>query len=126
MHNFYKSLRHDERGTTLLEFAIVGPLFVALAVGTLYLSMCLFMIGSLHYAVEEGARCASVRSTVCVDATTTIAYAKSQYFGPSAPSFTYDGGAACGKSLNASITYVLELGLTQISVPIAATGCYPA
>jgi len=126
VRNFYKSLRHDERGTTLLEFAIVGPLFVALAVGTLYLCTCLFMVGSLHYAVEEGARCASVRTTVCIDATTTISYAKSQYFGPSSPTFTYDAGAPCGKSVSASISYLLELGLTQITVPIAATGCFPA
>jgi len=126
VRNLYKSLRQDERGTTLLEFAIVGPLFIALTVGTIYLSMCLFMVGSMHYAVEEGARCASVRKTVCTDATTTISYAKSQYFGPSSPVFTYDPAASCGKSVSASITYILELGLTQIPVPIAATGCFPA
>jgi hypothetical protein len=53
----------DQRGTTAIEFAIVAPLFLALAVGTLYLGICLFMVGSLHYTVEEAARCASVRST---------------------------------------------------------------
>ena len=125
MRDLYKIIWNDERGTTLMEFAIVGPLFVALSIGMLYLCMCLFMVGSLHYAVEEGARCASVRTTVCVDANSTISFAKSQYFGPSSPTFIYDAAASCGKSVSASITYVLELGLTQITVPIAATGCFP-
>lgn len=126
MRNFFKIVWDDEHGTTLLEFAIVGPLFVALSVGMLYLCMCLFIVGSLHYAVEEGARCASVRTTVCVDAAATISYARSQYFGPSSPTFVYDGSASCGNSVSASMSYVLELGLTQITVPIAATGCFPS
>jgi len=114
----------DERGTTAVEFAIVSPVFIALLIGILYLCLCLFLIGSLHYAVEEGARCASVRTTVCKDATTTVAYAQSRYFGPSSPSFTY-AAAACGNSVSGSINYVAQLGLTEFTIPIAATACFP-
>jgi hypothetical protein len=116
---------NDERGTTLVEFAIVGPLFIGLVTGMLYICLCLFLVGSLHYAVEEGARCASVRTTVCSDATTIVSYAKSHYYGPSTPTFTYDPAATCGNSVSASINYVLQLGLTQVTVPIAATACFP-
>jgi Flp pilus assembly protein TadG len=118
----------DERGTTAVEFAIVGPVFIALVVGILYLCLCLFLVGSLHYAVEEGARCASVRTTVCSDDTTTVAYAKSHYFGPSSPAFIYANGAAAscgGNSVTGSISYVAQLGLKQFTIPITATACFP-
>ena len=115
---------NDERGTTAVEFAIVGPLFIALVIGILYLCLALFVVGSLHYAVEEGARCASVRTAVCSE-TTTVSYAQSRYFGPSSPTFIYDANAPCGKSVTGSINYVVDLGLKQVTIPLAATACFP-
>ena len=77
MRNHLKALRFDAKGTTAVEFAIVAPVFVALVVGTISLCIGLFLIGSLHYAVQEGARCASVRTDCQVngspDATATVA-----------------------------------------------------
>lgn len=124
MRNFHLKPWSDTRGTTAVEFAIVSPVFIALIVGILYSALCLFLVGSLHYAVEEGARCASVRTTVCKDASTTVAYAQSRYFGPSSPTFTF-ATSACGNSVSASINYVAQLGLTQFTFPIAATACFP-
>jgi Flp pilus assembly protein TadG len=124
MRDFHKIAWKDERGTTTVEFAIVSPVFIALVIGLLYLCLCLFLVGSLHYAVQEGARCASVRTTVCKDAGTTVAYAQSRYFGPSSPTFTA-ATAACGNSLTGSINYVAQLGLTQFTIPIRATACFP-
>lgn len=124
MRNFSIIAWNDERGTTAVEFAIVGPLFIALVIGMLYLCMCLFAVGSLHYAVKEGARCASVRTTVCSDETTIVSYAQSRYFGPSSPTFTYTA-TACGNSVSGSLNYAIELVLTQVTVPITATACFP-
>ena len=126
MRNFHTVAWDDERGTTAVEFAIVAPVFITSVIGTLYLCMCLLVVGSLHYAVEEGARCASVlKTSVCSDATTTVAYTKSRYFGLSgSPTFTY-AAEPCGNSVSASINYVLNLGLKQVTVPITATACFP-
>ena len=121
---FHTITWNDQRGTTAVEFAMVGPIFLGLVIGMLYLCMCLFAVGSLHYAVEEGARCASVRTTVCTDAPTTISYTTSRYFGPSSPTFTY-AAAACGNSVRGSINYVVEFGLKQVTIPVAATACFP-
>jgi Flp pilus assembly protein TadG len=116
----------DDRGASAVEFAIAGPLFILLLVGLFFMSLCLAVIGSAHFAVEESARCAAVRTTVCSDDSTTIAYAKSHYFGPSSlPEFTYDSAAPCGHSVRASIDYVVDLGLKQITVPIRAEACFP-
>lgn len=125
MRKFDMITWNDQRGATAVEFAIVGPVFITLVIGILYLCMGLLVAGSLHYAVEEGARCASVRTTVCSNTSTIVAYAQSRYFGPSsAPTFTYTA-AACGNSVSGSINYVVDLGLKQITVPIAATACFP-
>lgn len=124
MRRWLKIACADNRGTTAVEFAMVSPVLIALIVGMLVLSLCLFLIGSLHYAVEDAARCAAVRTTVCTDAGTTVAYAQSHYYGPSTPTFTY-AAAACGNSVSASINYVAQLGLTQITIPFTAAACFP-
>jgi Flp pilus assembly protein TadG len=126
MRIFHRHLWNNQRGATAVEFAIVGPVFILLLIGILYLCMCLFVAGSMHYAVEEGARCASVRTTVCSDETTTVAYTQSHYYGPSSPTtFTYDPAATCGHSVSGSINYLVDLGLKQIIVPITAAACFP-
>ena len=118
-------LWNDERGTTAVEFAIVSPVFILLVIGTLFMCIGLFTVGSLHYAVEEGARCASVKSTVCTNQSTILAYTQSHYFGPgTSPTFTY-AAASCGQSVSASLNYVMNLGLTQFTIPIAAAACFP-
>jgi TadE-like protein len=119
-------IRNDQRGTTAVEFAIVGPIFIMVLIGIFYLCMCLSVVGSMHYAVEEGARCASVRTTVCTDQTSTVAYTQNHYYGPtSLPTFTYNAAAACGHSVSGSINYVLDVGLKQFNVPITAAACFP-
>ena len=125
MRNLLKSLRLNDQGTTAVEFAIVAPVFVALLVGTLALCVGLFLIGSLHYAVEEGARCASVKTTICSNAATTVAYTQNHYFGPNvSPTFAY-AAAACGNSVSASINYSMNVGFKTFVVPISATACFP-
>ena len=122
----------DERGTEAVEFALVSPIFILLTIGIIYLCMALWAVGSLHYAVEDGARCASVRNTVCKDQATTISYTQSRYFGPSnSPNFSYTAPnpnpppVSCGYSVTGNANYVINLGLTQVTVPISATACFP-
>ena len=107
----------------------MAPVFIALLLGTLALCVALFLIGSLHFAVEEGARCASVKAACQVagipDAAATQTYTQNHYFGPSvSPTFTY-AAAACGNSVSASISYSMNVGFRTLTVPISATACYP-
>jgi Flp pilus assembly pilin Flp len=125
VRNLLNSLRLDQQGTTAVEFAIIAPVFIALLVGTIALCVALFLIGSLHFAVEDGARCASVKTTICSDAASTVAYTQSHYFGPDvSPTFTY-AAAACGNSVSASISYSMNVGFRTFTVPISATACFP-
>ena len=125
MPNTWNSLSEDRRGTTAVEFAIVAPVLFALLIGTLALCLALFLIGSLHFAVEDGARCASVKTTICSDAASTVAYTQSRYFGPNvSPVFAY-AAAACGNSVTGSLNYSMDLGFRRFVVPISATACFP-
>ena len=125
VRNLLKSLRRDQQGTTAVEFAIIAPVLIALLIGTLALCVGLFLIGSLHFAVEDGARCASVKTTICSDAATTVAYTQSRYFGPNvSPTFTY-AATACGNSVSASINYSMNVGFRTFVIPISATACFP-
>ena len=122
---YLKAMCRDRQGTTAVEFAIVAPVFIALVIGTLALCIGLFLVGSLHFAVEDGARCASVKTTICSDAASTVAYTQSRYFGPNlSPTFTY-AAAACGNSVSASINYSMNVGFTTYTIPISATACFP-
>jgi Flp pilus assembly protein TadG len=118
-------LRTSNHGTAALEFAILSPVFLLIVVGGINLALLLFSAGSLHYAVEEAARCASVKTTTCASSTSIQAYAQSKYFGPAiSPIFTY-ATASCGKSVSATATFVWHTGVREISVPLSATACFP-
>jgi Flp pilus assembly pilin Flp len=125
VRNLVRSLCRSEDGTTAVEFAIIAPVFILLLFGTIGLCFALFLIGSLHYAVEDGARCASVKTTICSDSATTIAYTQSRYLGPNvSPTFTY-ASAACGNSVSGSISYSVNIGFRTFVIPISATACFP-
>jgi Flp pilus assembly protein TadG len=115
----------DDRGTTAVEFAIVAPLVVVLLVGIMSLSLMLFSIGSMHFAVEDAARCASARPTVCSSPAAIVAYANTRYAGALiSPVFIY-ASAPCGNQVSASVTYTFDVGMYQQSVPLSTTSCFP-
>lgn len=119
------SIIADERGTTAVEFALLLPAFVGLLLGGFCLSLLGFTLVNLHHAVETGARCAAVQTTVCTDATSTQNKAQSAFTGfGGTPTFTYTA-AACGSQVTGTTTFTLDTGLTTISVPLSATACYP-
>ncbi len=115
----------DRAATAAVEFGIVGPGFMLLTVGMLSLGAGLFVVGSLHYAVEEGARCASIKSSVCSDSATTVAYTQNHFYAPGSVSFSYNAAGSCGHAVSGSVTYSLNLALTTISVPLTAAACFP-
>ena len=113
------------RGATAVEFAIVGPIFLALTVGLMYGCLLLFSMASMQYAVEEGARCASVKTTVCTDSASTITYTQAAYYGPiTAPTFTY-ATPACGHAVSSTTNFSFNFVFSTLVVPLSATACFP-
>jgi Flp pilus assembly protein TadG len=115
----------DIRGATAVEFAMVGPVFLLMVVGIIYICLMFFCMGSMQYAVEKSARCASVATTVCTDSNSTIAYASAAYYGPlAAPTFTY-ANRTCGHSVTGTTNFALHFVVATLTVPLSATACFP-
>ena len=119
-----KLVRNDS-GATAVEFAIVAPIFLALLVGVFNSALLVFTVASLNYAAEKAARCASVNTTQCGDATAISNYADSYYYGVgTAPVFTY-AAAACGKSVTGTVTYDFNVVIYSKSISLASSACFP-
>lgn len=115
----------DESGTAAVEFAMVLPAFAILIVGSIWTAQLLFETSSLRYAVEAAARCAAVNTTTCSSTSTTQTFAAGKYYGPSYPAPTFVASAtACGQTVTGTVTYVLNTGVTSISIPLSATACF--
>ena len=121
-----RNLIRAKDGAAALEFALVAPAFLVVMIGTFTISMLMVTINSLHFAVEEGARCASAKATVCTSAATTQTYAQNHYYGfaSATPTFTYSA-SGCGNTVSGSVTYVLNLGLYAFNIPLSASACFP-
>ena len=115
----------DERGSTAVEFTLILIPLVMLTLGTINLGLMMYTASTLHFAVEDAARCASVK-TDCSTAGATQTYAAAQYLGPTdAPTFTASVDASCGNKVVGTVTYKFTTGLTTMDVPMSATACYP-
>jgi len=114
---YWKRAAEDERGVTAIEFALVAPAFLTLVVAVINVSLLGMSVASLHYAVEEGARCASVRQ-VCPEP-------GSRYFAPGPPPVFTPSSATCGSMLNETVTFNLNAVLFQRSIQRSAAACYP-
>ena len=118
--------RRGACGSAAVEFAMVAPAFICLIVGSMYATSMISAMASLHYAVELGARCASVTSTVCSDAASTQSFTQAHYQGPTLinPQFSYSTGG-CGHTVSGAATVTLDLGIVRTNVPVSASACFP-
>jgi len=121
---FSRAWRH-EAGATAVEFALVIPIFVAMVMGGMEIATVGFAAASLHFAVEDAARCASVQTTVCVSPAAITSFATTHYAGPKiSPVFSYSTGG-CGHTVSATATFSLNLIPQMVNIPLTATACYP-
>ena len=54
-------------GAAAVEFAITASAFIVMVMGGFYAAIMFFVATSMQFAVEAGARCASINTTVCAD-----------------------------------------------------------
>jgi Flp pilus assembly protein TadG len=120
------AFRRDSRGTAAIEFAMVIPAFIMLIVGGFYAAGFYFAATSMQYAIDAGARCASINTATCPDTTSTLNYVKAHFAAASEVTPTFTASVAtCGHNVTGSVTYVLDTGLQTINIPISASACYP-
>lgn len=60
-------LRHDERGASAVEFALVAPILLLLLFGIIVSALYFWQDSALNRAAFESARCAAIADTNCAD-----------------------------------------------------------
>lgn len=125
----------DTNGSTIAEFALIIPLVIVFVFGIINLCLMMYTTTRLHWAAEEGARCASVRrdckdtaTHTTVDATNVQSWAQSHYSGGYAATFTCANSCVrttCGYQVTGSATYNLRAMFFYKSFTLSSTACYP-
>jgi Flp pilus assembly protein TadG len=122
----------DQTGSTATEFVLVLTPLILLTLGAINLALMVYTVSTLHFAVQDAARCASVRPTVCNSATIQD-YGAGNYGGMTAPpAFVLTkelaSSATCpdGNLVTATANYNFTTGMTSMIVPLSASACYPA
>jgi Flp pilus assembly protein TadG len=118
-----RRLLRDLRGATAAEFALILPALILLTLGTINLCLMLYTVVTLHFAVEDAARCASV-SLTCPTAAATETFAAAQYKGPTlTPTFVATSDTV-SNTVTGTASYVFSTGLTSTTIPLSAKGSY--
>ncbi len=122
-----RRLAPGAQGTTLIEFALLLPLFVLIVVGIMQLGQMLWIQSALQHAVAMAARCASVNATNCGTVAQVEAYAATQAYGVVLPGDTFTASAApCGNQVVAAYDFTFQTALLPSpSISLSARSCYP-
>jgi Flp pilus assembly protein TadG len=137
-------IRHDTRGSVIVETTLTFPLFILLVFGLIQVGVLFFAQTAMQHAVEIAARCASVDTTNCDTPTKiqnwAVKIATQDKFDPATLTFTATQNVTCGTSgilgnqVSASYPFHLIPGtgphsvlfLYIFSVTLTAQSCYPA
>lgn len=121
-----RALRCQQEGNAMVETAVVLPAFIMVVIGGMYVAILGFTAACMQFAVQAGARCASLGTSACTSDSLIVTYTQSQYRGTQAvtPTFT-SVTATCGHRVSGSITVPLNIGIKKINVPLTSTACFP-
>ena len=123
--NAVRSFWRAREGNTAVEFAMVAPALFLLIFGTLEFGRLLWTQSSLHYAVEQTARCASVTPSICGTNTQIQTYAANtiSYLNVGTSTFS-SSSTSCGHQISASFNYqFIATGLFPFTPTLTAQAC---
>ena len=124
----------NENGSNAVEFALVVPLLCTMFFGIFEFGRALWVQGTLDYAVEQAARCASINTTTCSSPGTTETYASQQTTPLNIPVADFTASTpTCGNQVTASYqfnfigTFALIGGnaIFPSSLTLTSSSCYP-
>lgn len=96
----------DTAGATAVETAFVLPVMLLLLLGVIELGRLAWTRTALEYAVQEAARCAAVRPTLCGSASQTASYAAQTVATLNIPASAFTVTAqSCGTQVRATVPY---------------------
>jgi Flp pilus assembly protein TadG len=117
----------DRAGSSAVEFALLSPVFFAIAFGIVDAGRLVWTQMSIEHAVESAARCASIQSTNCTTAPDVQTYAATQApgLGLSPSAFSYST-PSCGSLVSATYRYYyLSAAFPGSYSTLTAQSCVP-
>jgi len=114
----------DQKGASVVEFALILPVFVAFVFGMINCGLMLWTQLGIEHGVVAAARCTTINPSVCPD---VPAYAAQQAYGLNLPKTAFTVTApACGNRVSASYGFqFVTLIMPPRSVTLTAQSCYP-
>lgn len=121
-----KVFHRARAGNTAVEFAFIAPALFTLLLGTIEFGRLMLTQSTLHFAVEEAARCASVTPTVCGTTSQIATYAASRAGDANLPASVFTATTpSCGHQVAASVAYVfVASNLFTYSPTLTAVACF--
>jgi Flp pilus assembly protein TadG len=115
----------DCRGNLTIEFAVLVPLFLLLAIGVFDIGMVILERLQLEFAVEASAKCLAIGNALCPTTGATSVFAATLIppaFGVLPDNFvaTKTATIACVKASFAYSPMVIPM-----TIPLASNVCYP-
>lgn len=119
--------RSRQRGTAVIEFAIILPILLLCVLGLIEFGRAIWTQATLDYAVQAAARCAAVDPLTCGTAAQTQQYATTKAPGLSLPASAFTvTNPACGVEVAASLAFdFLVPELLPYSQTFNARACFP-
>jgi len=121
-----RGLGRDTSGTSLIEFAVLLPVFVTLVFGMIDLGRLFWVQTAMQHGAEMAARCATINTTTCGTANQIQTYAGTQAYGLTLPTNTFTATTpTCGNQVIGSYTFSFLASFNGTSMTLSAKSCYP-
>lgn len=121
-----KRLLKSVRGATMVEFAVLGPVFGFMLIGIVDAGYALYTKQALYHGAQFAARCGALKTASCSTVTQIKSAAASNSLGLSPPTSTFAvSDASCGKLVTASYAYQPFSAVTsRFRVTLTARSCF--
>lgn len=116
-----RSLRRCRLGATAVEFALVAPIFIVMAVGVFELGRAMWIKATMQYAVEETTRYAMVNTSTPMATLESYAQTKLTDTGMSSTGITFTATQDTVGSVDyvtISASYNFSVLITLITMPV--------
>lgn len=129
--NGLHALCRDRRGATAVEMGLIAPVLFTFMLGIAEFGYAFWLQNALDYSVTIAARCASIDTSTCSDATSTATYAANASGAGFASSvFTPTLATTCGGKNGNLVTGSYAVGLVipfiNVSMTLTSSACYPS
>ncbi|MEJ1159329.1 TadE/TadG family type IV pilus assembly protein [Prosthecomicrobium sp. N25] len=120
-------LARDRRGVSAVETALAFPVFALFLYALVDLGLMAWSRVSLQFAVEEAARCYSIKSPSCLTVRDTQRYAVGATYGFNATTENFSVGTeGCGVRVRGFYRYAMMSHIgTSLTTLLSADTCMP-